>query len=140
LLLFICCSGVSLNAASGHSYLGRCNLPSLGDHSQAGLAQVEIRNDVSLQPIHHFHSVPVFTTSVHKRNWVSCSGWQVNVTVYNFHESAMKIVFLCTFVFPDYILFLAESTGLRDAVAVCSARLRLHSFKSLPELLSDIST
>ncbi len=61
-----------------------------------------------------------------------------NVTAYHFNESGF--VFSCTFVFTDYILFLAESTGLRDGDAVCSARLRLNSFKSLAELLSDIAT
>ena len=38
----------------------------------------------------------------------------------------------------DYILFLAESTGLRDEAAVASARERLHSFKSLEAMLLDI--
>ncbi len=40
----------------------------------------------------------------------------------------------------DYILFLAESTGLRNGAAVSSARERLHSFKSLSALLDDIKT
>jgi hypothetical protein len=40
----------------------------------------------------------------------------------------------------DYILFLAESTGIRDGAAVSSARERLHSFKTLSAILSDIKT
>ena len=41
-------------------------------------------------------------------------------------------------IFIDYVLFLAENTGLRDGAAVASARERLHSFKSLDAMLLDI--
>jgi len=78
---------------------GRCDLPSLGDHTQAGLAQRA-----------RFYGI----------------------------SAEAKLGFMQRV--ADYILFLAESTGLRDGAAVSSARERLHSFKTLSDILLDIKT
>ena len=58
--------------------------------------------------------------------------------IFLLHCKRVHVPLVMPLFFTDYILFLAESTGLRDEAAVASARERLHSFKSLEAILLDI--
>ncbi len=58
--------------------------------------------------------------------------------IFLLHCKRVHVPLVMPLFFTDYILFLAESTGLRDEAAVASARERLHSFKSLEAMLLDI--